>query len=364
MKESVIFYVSGHGFGHSSRTAAVIGRLLGVRPGTRVIVRTSAPEWFYREQIGGDFEFHHLECDTGVVQADSLNLDPEASLEAYARFLEGLEEKIDAEAGFADRENCRLIVGDIPPLAFEAAHRAGIPSLAVANFSWDWIYEPYVERRPGYRYLLASIRESYRKAGLLLKLPLAGRMDSFPEVRDIPLIARRARVSAGEVRKRLGLEDPRPLVILSFGGFSLGEEYYRKLLEIEDCLWLAGEQVGFDLPGLRNINREELGRLGLGYPDLVAAAEAVITKPGYGIIAECVANRTRMLYTSRGEFREYPVLVEGIRQYLPSAFVSQEKLLTGDIREELLRLLETPADFADLPLNGAETAVEIISGYL
>ncbi len=361
---TIIFYISGHGFGHSSRTAAVIDRLLEVRPAARVIVKTSAPEWFFREQIRGDFEFHPLECDTGVVQADSLNLDPEASLEASARFLEGMGEKINAETEFAGREGCGLIVGDIPPLAFEVARRSGIPSLAVANFSWDWIYEPYVERRPEYGYLIPAIRESYRKAGLLLRLPLAGEMEAFPRVREIPLIARKARVESGEVRKRLGLKDNRPLVILSFGGFSLGEEYYQKLIGIEDCLWLASERVGFDLPGLRNVSREELRRLGIGYPDLVAASEVVITKPGYGIIAECVANRTKMLYTSRGEFREYPVLVEGINKYLPAGFISRENLLSGDIREELIRLLEAPAEFAPCPVNGAETAAEIILGYL
>ncbi|MDP8236522.1 MAG: hypothetical protein P9M08_09060 [Candidatus Erginobacter occultus] len=364
MDESVIFYVSGHGFGHSARTATVIDRLLRERPGIRVIVKTSAPEWFFREQIRGDFDFFALECDTGVVQADSLNLDPAASLEGYTGFLERLEETAAAEAGFAGRENCRLIVGDIPPLAFEVAARAGVPSLAVANFSWDWIYEPYIERLPEYGFLLPAIREGYRKASLLLRLPFAGEMDAFPAVRDIPLIARRARVAAGEVRKRLGLENNRPLVILSFGGFSLGEEYYRQLIEIKDCLWLASERVGFDLPGLRNVGRKELGRLRLGYPDLVAAAEVVITKPGYGIISECIANRTRMLYTSRGEFREYPVLVEGIKRNLPSGFVSQEKLLSGDIRDELSRLLEAPPDFTPLPVDGAEAVAEIISGYL
>jgi hypothetical protein len=363
MRESIIFYVSGHGFGHSTRTAAVIDRLLEVRPGSRVIVKTSAPEWFFREQIRGDFEFHPLECDTGVVQADSLNLDPAASLAGYARFLERMEEAVQTEVKFAERMNCRLAVGDIPPLAFEVAARAGVPSLGVANFSWDWIYEPYVERQPEYRYLLSSIREGYRKADLLLRLPFAGEMPAFPAVRDIPLIARRARVSAGEVRKRLGLGTDLPLVILSFGGFSLGEEYYRELIEIEDCLWLASERVGFDLPGLRNVGRAELAELGLGYPDLVGVAEVVITKPGYGIISECIANQTKMLYTSRGEFREYPILVEGIKKYLPSGFVSQEKLHSGEIREELSRLLEAPADFPPLPVNGARVAAETILDY-
>lgn len=364
MKESVIFYISGHGFGHSARTATVINHLLRVRPPTRIIVKTSAPEWFYREQIRQDFEFQPRECDTGVVQADSLNLDPGASLEGYARFLDRMDEAADAEILAAKRENCRLIIGDIPPLAFAVAERAGIPSLGVANFSWDWIYEPYVKRLPQYRYLLPAIREGYRKADLLLRLPFAGEMAAFPHVQDIPLIARRARVGTGEVRRRLGLENKRPLVILSFGGFSLGEEYYRKLIEIGECLWLASERVGFDLPGLRNAGREELGELGLGYPDLVAAAEVVITKPGYGIISECIANRTRMLYTSRGEFREYPVLVEGIKKYLPSGFIPQEKLLSGEIREELFRLLDAPADFPPFPIDGAKVAAEIILGYL
>ncbi|KQC13402.1 MAG: hypothetical protein APR56_05315, partial [Methanosaeta sp. SDB] len=298
------------------------------------------------------------------VQADSLNLDPAASLKAYAQFLKGMEEKINAEAEFAAREDCRLIVGDIPPLAFDIAERAAVPSLAVANFSWDWIYEPYVERQPEYRYLVSAIREGYRKAGILLRLPLAGEMEVFPKIRDIPLIARRARVAAGEVRKRLGLEGERPLVILSFGGFSLGEEYYRNLIKNRDCLWLASERVGFDLPGLRNVGREELARLGLGYPDLIGAAAVVITKPGYGIISECIANRTKMLYTSRGEFREYPVLVAGMEKYLPCGFISQEKLLSGEISEELFRLLDGPDEFAPLPVNGAETVAEVILGYL
>lgn len=361
---TIIFYISGHGFGHASRTATVINHLLQDRSPARVIVKSLAPEWFFREQIRGDFEFCPLECDTGVVQADSLNLDPAASLKKYADFLKQAEEIIETETGFAARENCRLVVGDIPPLAFEVAERAGVPSLGLANFSWDWIYQPYVERQPEYRYLLKSIRKSYRKAGLLLRLPLAGEMESFPAVRDIPLIARRAYVSADEVRKRLTLKDKRPLVILSFGGFSLGKEYFQKLLKIENCLWLASERVGFDLPGLRNVSREELLQLGLGYPDLVGAAEAVITKPGYGIISECIANRTKLLYTSRGEFREYPVLVEGIKRYLPSEFVSQEKLLRGEIREELFRLLEAPNEFSPPPINGAEAAADIILGYL
>ena len=48
---------------------------------------------------------------------------------------------------------------------------------------------------------------------------------------------------------------------------------------------------------------------GIRYEDLVGAAEAVVTKPGYGIISEAIANDTAILYTARGHFPEYDVLV-------------------------------------------------------
>ena len=44
-------------------------------------------------------------------------------------------------AMLAGRNGFDLVVGDVPPLAFEAAAEAGVDSVAVANFSWDWIYE-------------------------------------------------------------------------------------------------------------------------------------------------------------------------------------------------------------------------------
>ncbi|MDP8215527.1 MAG: hypothetical protein RAO92_02505 [Candidatus Euphemobacter frigidus] len=362
--KTVIFYISGHGFGHASRMAEVINALIRDHPDLKIFIKTSAPEWFFQEQIPGRFLFSRLECDTGVIQSDSLNLDPRRSLESYAGFLAGREKRATAEVRFLRGEGPGLIVGDIPPLAFAAADDAGIPSLGVANFSWDWIYEPYLDRYPEYRYLLTSIRSDYRKAGLLLRLPFAGEMTEFAEIRDVPLIARRSRRSKHEIKEMLSLPDDRPLIILSFGGFSLGEEYYRRLTGIKDLIWLASERVGFDLEGSRNIRREELHRLGLGYPDLVKAADVVVTKPGYGILSECIANRTRMLYTSRGEFREYPILVEGIKRYLPSAFISQDKLRSGDIKEELFQLLEMPENYPPISLDGAQTCAEIIAGYL
>ena len=53
---------------------------------------------------------------------------------------------------------------------------------------------------------------------------------------------------------------------------------------------------------VRFIDERDIYAAGYRYEDLVAAVNVVATKPGYGIIAECVANETAILYTSRGRF--------------------------------------------------------------
>ena len=63
-----------------------------------------------------------------------------------------------------------LIVGDIPPLAFAVGAAAGIPSIAIGNFTWDWVYSEYprVRLAPS---LLPAIRGAYAKASMALRLP-------------------------------------------------------------------------------------------------------------------------------------------------------------------------------------------------
>ena len=68
---------------------------------------------------------------------------------------------------------------------------------------------------------------------------------------------------------------------------------------------------------------------GFRYEDLVGAVDVVISKPGYGIIAECAASDTALVYTSRGDFAEYAVLVEAMPRLLRCAYIEQRDLFAG-----------------------------------
>ena len=94
------------------------------------------------------------------------------------------------------------------------------------------------------------------------------------------------------------------------------------------------------LPGM--IDENAMYDRGYRYEDLVRAVDVVVTKPGYGIISECIANDTALLYTSRGDFREYQVLVDAMPKYPPMRVHRSRRSVCGRWRPHLDALLAQP----------------------
>jgi len=114
-------------------------------------------------------------------------------------------------------------------------------------------------------------------------------------------------------------------------------------------------------PILHFIADAEVYDRGIRYEDLVAACDVVLTKPGYGIVSECVANGTAIVYTPRGAFAEYPILVNHIERWLRHAFIDQSDLLSGRWRRSLDRAMECARPSGCPPTNGAEVIADMIS---
>jgi hypothetical protein len=85
----------------------------------------------------------------------------------------------------------------------------------------------------------------------------------------------------------------------------------------------------------------------------------VVTKPGYGIVTDCIGARTRLVYTERGDFPEYPVMVAEMGRYLPAVHVANEALLGGRLRAALEQVLSLP--FPEPPrTDGAAVAAGLL----
>jgi hypothetical protein len=317
-----------------------------LRPEVPIAVVTTAPERLFTRAVG-PVGYRHVQCDVGLVQKSALEIDEEETVARAIAFQARYADLVAGESRWLRDSGARVVLGDIPPLAFDAAAEAGLPALGLGNFSWDWIYGHFARRFPPLREAADAAARAYARATLLLELPFAGDLSAFPQRERIPLVARTPRTPSGEARGRLGLPAGETIALVSFGGF--GEALDRTALESE--------------PSFRAVFSEDvaprLEELGLAYQDLVGAADVVVTKPGYGIVSDVIAARRRLVYTERGDFPEYPILVREMSELVPAVHVSRADLAAGRIAPAVRAAMAAPMP-PPPDLTGAERAARRI----
>jgi L-arabinokinase len=360
----VCFYISGHGFGHASRQIEIINASGAIAPGRPILIRTSAPRWLFERTLRVRAQVLPGECDTGVVQIDSLHPDIPATIARASGFYRELPARTARETALLREHQVSLVISDAPPLACAAAAAAGIPSVVVSNFTWDWIYEGYsteVAVAPG---LIDTIQEAYSRAVAGWRLPRHGGFATVPGVRDVPFVARHARHPRDDVRQALGLPRDVPIVLVSFGGYGI-ERLDLSRLDCRDrfvVLLTADRPMGPVPDGVTILPEARIYESGRRYEDLVGAVDVVLSKPGYGIISECVASRTGFLYTSRGNFAEYDALVREMPRFLRCAYIDHDSLFAGRWSAALDAILTAPEPPERPATNGAEVVAGMIAG--
>jgi hypothetical protein len=346
----LVFYVSGHGFGHATRSAALIAALRRLSSDRlRIHVRSRAPRWIFDERDSRIA--HSTPPSIPGSSAERPRHRPRGDDPGAQRFADGWEMRLEREAELLRRMALRVVVSDIPPLAFGAAKAAGIPAVGVSNFSWDWILGGYAGREPRLRPIVGLYAEAYGKADCAFRLPMHGDLGAFPVIIDVPLLTHRSKLPRALVRSRLGIapDDERPVVLISFGGFGSGPLAAGGAPDLEGMLFLSFEEKP---EGFRGHWRTLPNPSEIPHEDLVNACDAVIGKPGYSTAAEVLAHRTRFLYLSRADWTEGPVLEAGLqREGCARAF-------PGDFfpgwREHLDALLAQPLPARPAAADGAE----------
>ncbi len=351
------YYMTGHGLGHASRSCQVLQALCARHPRIRREVVTDTPVWFLSANLPPNTPVHQRALDIGVCQGDSLEMNLPVTVAAWERLLAAAPDLLAAETADLLRCGVDLVVTDVAALPCAAAAAAGIPAVILSNFTWDWIYEGFLDEEPGFAAAIAWQREAYHQARLGLRLPFPGPLP-VAEMIDLPLVARRSRRPKAEVRQAIGVGAGEQLALLSFGGFGLEGASLEGLGELTGWVLLAEDPLVAINRRLRPLPP------GIAYADLVNAADVVVTKPGYGIVAECLAHRTAVLYTPRGNFREQPLLIAGLKRYGRALEIDNPSLRRGDFREKFDQLLALPQPAENLTTDGSEVAADHLARLL
>jgi hypothetical protein len=363
------FVITAHGYGHASRQMEVLRALLARRPDARAVVLTAAPEVIYRDYLGAvpslseRVRVVRFCADVGLVQKDSLVMDADATLNALK---EAWSDPARAEAALGHELGAHrpsVVISDVPPVAFGAAFRLGVPAVAVANFDWAFIYGAYAAADPRFAAWERLAAGWQAQASLALHLEPGPPLTSFQRVVEAGVVARRLLVSARDVRDRLAIRRGDRAVLVSFGGFGL-QEAGRRIPALPGVTWVLA-------PPMADLGRADTRFVSsatkIPYLALLAACDATFTKPGYGIVAEATLHHTRVVYTDRGDFPEYPYLVRWLHEHAPAAYVPSSELGSDRGATALARALEEVLAAPDRwpePADGGERVADHIEALI
>jgi hypothetical protein len=357
---TIVFYVSGHGYGHAVRIAEVISKLMIRHPASQVHIRTMAPASIFAGLSRPQVQIHNVSVDTGVVEgSDALVIDAEKSLEQVESLFRRSDSMIANEKEFLRRVGANVVVSDIPFLAGDIACACGVACVAIGNFTWDWIYDPYFEQHPRFSHLRGFVCRGYSRMEMLLQLPFGHEVSCFPRVVPVPLIARAGKRDPEDILGRLAIPvRTRPLVFLGMRAAPSGRLVETVAEHCREFIFLTLQQLGSDAP--ENLRRVVLGDP-LEYPDVLRASDVVVSKLGYGIVADCFANETALLWPARRGFREDGLLRTAAEQYLQSMEIPVADFAGGRWGKHLRRAMEAPRPDGRMPTNGAEVCADRIA---
>ena len=348
---NIAYYITSHGYGHGVRTCSIVNKLPS---DARLILKTMLPEQFFRKEITRPFEYVSEAFDCGCIQTDGVTVDIQRTIDAYTAIASANAALLSKEVAWCAANAIDVIVSDIVPFAFDVAAKAAIPAVAVTNFTWYDIYADYITVHPEFAPVLSSIQKQYSYADALLALEPALPMSYFKHRIKIPPVGRIGNSIREQLCITLGIDPQKKLGLIYTGTFGMDTMPWKNLERFTDWHFLGV----YPLPGAP-ANFTRLSEKMFQYHDIIASVDAMISKIGYGVYAECLLNGLPLLYVPREDFAEYPVLEAGIKTWGHGIGLNKNDFYTLEWDDALAFLAEKPKP-PRVPSDGAQLCADAI----
>lgn len=357
-KNVIAYYVSAHGYGHGVRSCDIIRALNRLYQDLAIeIVSILPPEFLINRINNSRNRIRGNSFDIGMVQKDSIRVDVPATLNRLEQLYGQSKELIKREVRYLEDRKVAGVVCDIPDLPLEAAAIAGIPKMAVGNFGWDWIYSGFIEQDFRWKGIVERIREAYGKTDLLLRLPFSDAMMAFPVIEDIPLVASAGKCRRDEITGLTRSDSDRKWILLSFTTLEWSWEALDRVEKMGDYEFFTVHPLAWNRRNIHALHRDQVP-----FSDIVASMDAVVSKPGFGILSDCIVNRKPLIYVERSDFPEFVVLEAAIRKHLKYIHMPASVLYRGDLSASIDAVWDRPDAIEPLPSGGDILAARRIGG--
>jgi hypothetical protein len=335
--DQIAVFISPHGFGHAARASAVMEAWKSKNNLIYFNIFTTIPRWFFQDSLSDKFDYFTLLTDIGLVQKTPFHEDLDETIYQLDHFLPFHTEMKTEFAKKLTKDRCSLVLCDISPLGIAIAKQAGIPSVLIENFTWDWIYEEYNEAAPRLTEHIRYLRAVFNAADFHIQTePVCARK---PVNLTVMPVSRKFRTPRNNIRKQLNLSPDSKMVLITTGGIKERIGFLDKLKQLQN--------IYFVIPGGGETFRRVRNVILLPHhsdffhPDLVNASDAVVGKAGYSTIAEVYHANVPFGYVSRPDFRESHKLEAFIQKEMTGFPIESSEFQSGGwlIKvEELLSL--------------------------
>lgn len=349
--------LTAHGYGHLAQTAPVLNALRRHLPDLRLTLYTALPAELLARRIEGPF--HHLAraADVGMCMKDAMEVDVPASAQAYAVFHRDWDRTLADETRLLAEHAPDAVLANAPYRILAAAARRAIPAVALCSLNWADLYAHFCGGEPGAAEIVAQIREAYAGARAFLRPAPSMPMADLANRIAIGPIARRGGDRRQAILQRFALPPGTRLVLVSLGGIES---------RIDVAGWPCLPELRWIVPAAWQARRADVlsvESLDMDFVDALRAADALITKPGYGSFVEAACNGVPVLYAPRHDWPEQRYLEEWLRGQATCGRIRRDQLESGDFAGELTALLAAPRR-APIEPGGIAGAVEYLAALL
>ncbi|MFA4955697.1 MAG: glycosyltransferase family protein [Candidatus Methanoperedens sp.] len=355
---NICFYISDYGYGHASRSIAIIRKLLSEYKDVKIYIKNSGAFDYIRSSLPHDnIEVVKSDNDIGVIfRENSISVDKEQTRGMLIEWIKSWDEYIKIEKQFCESRRIDLILSDITPQAFIVANELGIPGIAISNFSWHYIFFNLFGNIP----VVEQIKGAYMLADLALVLPFNEGLDAIKKQKKVGLVSREITMEKYDLRRSMGISDNELLVYMGVG-MSIDPSFMSniKKLDIPDLKLLVQHNVCLPFKNVVRIPDRETET-----QNYINMCDLVVSKTGYSTASEAIRAKIPIFFIKRDGFKEDELVGDAIEKMGVGRFISERSFLECEWRHELGNLDKYILNFDNMDDRFRSDGTEEIIGEI
>ena len=322
----IALYISSHGFGHMTRCLSLIENILKNTQYNIYIACGKKQNDFakiYLSKYKSRIIYKNLVTDIGLInKVNSLEVDKEKLESKLVEFISSWDDIVNNEVEELKNLNIKYIVCDISPIGCLVGNKLNLPVTFISNFTWIEQYEHLgVDEN-----LINKFRVAYSCINKFIQYNLCLAKDyiNANKVYNGGFVCREIdRSKVDEIKAKYG----KSIFITCGKSASLNS------INIKNFSGTIFTTYGIDITTEKECNIVQLPINILDTQNYIAASDIVITKAGWGTIAEAIIGHTNLVLIERPSAKEDTFNIEKIKENKLGISIKEQDLANIDIQD-------------------------------